>query len=108
MIVTKFHENRLTIDREISEKHAILVDQFNVTLGIVEMEPSQLAPKPIRPNQIQPTRPNTGSPQYRLAPCSSLTSQRHTTNSPQYRLAPPFLPGAGSQLQLQQRCSVTL
>ena len=33
MIVTKFHENRLTIDREISEKHAILV--FNVTLGIV-------------------------------------------------------------------------
>ena len=28
MIVTKFHENRLTIDREISEKHAILVDQF--------------------------------------------------------------------------------
>ena len=35
MIVTKFHENRLTIDREISEKHAILVDHFNVTLGIV-------------------------------------------------------------------------
>ena len=25
MIVTKFHENRLTIDRDISEKHAILV-----------------------------------------------------------------------------------
>ena len=34
MIVTKFHENRLTIHREISEKHAILVT-FNVTLGIV-------------------------------------------------------------------------
>ena len=31
MIVTKFHENRLTIDREISEKHAVT---FNVTLGI--------------------------------------------------------------------------
>ena len=29
MIVTKFHENRLTIDREINEKHAILVDHFN-------------------------------------------------------------------------------
>ena len=28
MIVTKFHENRLTIDREISEKHAILVDHL--------------------------------------------------------------------------------
>ena len=29
MIVTKFHENRLTIvDREINEKHAILVDHF--------------------------------------------------------------------------------
>ena len=28
MIVTKFHEKRLTIDREISEKHAILVDHF--------------------------------------------------------------------------------
>ena len=26
--VTKFHENRLTIDRKISEKHAILVDHF--------------------------------------------------------------------------------
>ena len=24
MIVTKFHENRLTIDREIDEKHVIL------------------------------------------------------------------------------------
>ena len=31
MIVTKFHENRSTIDREINEKHAILVDTFNVT-----------------------------------------------------------------------------
>ena len=28
MFATKFHENRLTIDREISEKHAILVDHF--------------------------------------------------------------------------------
>ena len=28
MIVTKFHENRLTIEREINEKHAILVDHF--------------------------------------------------------------------------------
>ena len=28
MIVTKFHENRLTIDRAISEKYAILVDHF--------------------------------------------------------------------------------
>ena len=27
-IVTKFHGNRLTIDREIDEKHAILVDHF--------------------------------------------------------------------------------
>ena len=26
MIVTKFHKNRLTIDQEINEKHAILVD----------------------------------------------------------------------------------
>ena len=34
MIVTKFHENRLTIDREISEKHAIWLITFNVTLGI--------------------------------------------------------------------------
>ena len=34
MIVTKFHENRSTIEREINEKHAILVDTFNVTLGI--------------------------------------------------------------------------
>ena len=28
MIVTKFHGNRLTIDREMDEKHAILVDHF--------------------------------------------------------------------------------
>ena len=54
MIVSKFHGNRLTIDREIDEKHAILVNltasrsivqmldhltcskliTFNVTLGI--------------------------------------------------------------------------
>ena len=35
MIVTKFQENRLTIDREISEKHAILdwLITFNVTLA---------------------------------------------------------------------------
>ena len=26
MIVTKFHENRLIIDREINEKHALLVE----------------------------------------------------------------------------------
>ena len=36
MIVTKFNENYLTIDREICEKHAILVDHFdfgrNVTM----------------------------------------------------------------------------
>ena len=35
MIVTKFHANWLTFVREISEKHAILVNTFNVTLGIV-------------------------------------------------------------------------
>ena len=45
-------------------------------------ESSQLAPKPSRPNQIQPTRPNTGSPQYRLAPVvlpvsRSVTSTDH-------------------------------
>ena len=34
MIVTKFHENLSTIDPEINEKHAILVDTFNETLGI--------------------------------------------------------------------------
>ena len=33
MIVTQFHENRLTIDREISEKHAILVDHFYCDIG---------------------------------------------------------------------------
>ena len=33
MIVTKFHENRLTIDREIGEKHAILVDHFKCDFG---------------------------------------------------------------------------
>ena len=72
------------------------------------------------PHGVQSTRPKTHSPQpdttdwpqYWLAPIparpSSLTSQRHTTDSPQYRLTPPFLPGAGSQSQLQQRCSVTL
>ena len=53
---------------------------------VARLKSSQLAPKPIRPNQIQPTRPNTGSPQYRHAPV--------------------VLPG--SQLQLQQRCNVTL
>ena len=37
MIVTKFHEYRLTIDREISERHVILVDHFNVTLGISDL-----------------------------------------------------------------------
>ena len=30
MIVTKFNENRLTIDREISQKHVILVDHFEI------------------------------------------------------------------------------
>ena len=33
MIATKFHENRLTIDREINEKHAILVDHFQYDFG---------------------------------------------------------------------------
>ena len=33
MIVSKFHENRLTIDREIGEKHAILVDNFYCDFG---------------------------------------------------------------------------
>ena len=35
MNVTKFHENRLTIDREIGEKHAILVDHFYCDFGYV-------------------------------------------------------------------------
>ena len=34
MIVTKFHENRLTIDREISEYMQSWLITFNVTLGI--------------------------------------------------------------------------
>ena len=34
MIVTKFHENRLTIDREISENMRSWLIIFNVTLGI--------------------------------------------------------------------------
>ena len=33
MIVSKFHENRLTIAREIDEKHAILVDKFYCDFG---------------------------------------------------------------------------
>ena len=33
MIATKFHENQLTIDREINEKHAILVDHFQCDFG---------------------------------------------------------------------------
>ena len=33
MIATQFHENRLTIDWEISEKHAILVDHFYYDIG---------------------------------------------------------------------------
>ena len=45
-------------------------------------ESSQLAPRPSRPNQIQPTRPNTGSPQYRLAPVVLPVSDTL------YRLAP--------------------
>ena len=52
------------------------------------MESSQLAPKPIRPNQIQPTRPNTGSPQYRLAPVvlpvSDTLPTRPDTDSPHH------------------------
>ena len=31
MLVTKFLENRMTIDGEISEKHAILVDHLSFT-----------------------------------------------------------------------------
>ena len=36
MIVTKFHENRSTIDRKILEKHAILVDHFYCDFGYSE------------------------------------------------------------------------
>ena len=38
MIVTKFHENWLTIHREINEKHAIprlITFIFNVNLGVI-------------------------------------------------------------------------
>ena len=34
MIVTKFHENQLTIDREISENMRSWLITFNVTFGI--------------------------------------------------------------------------
>ena len=51
---------------------------------ILYLESSQLAPKPSRPNQIQPTRHNTGSPQYRLAPVVLQVSRSVT----HYRLAP--------------------
>ena len=41
MIVTKFHEKRLTIDREINEKHAILVDfGYNLILPLTYVNPS--------------------------------------------------------------------
>ena len=53
-------------------------------------ESSQFALKPSRPNQIQPTCPNTGSPQCWLAPV--VLSVRDTLPT-----TPPFLPGAGSQ-----------
>ena len=40
MIVTKFLENRMTIDREISEKHAILVDHFSDVTFTLQSLPS--------------------------------------------------------------------
>ena len=63
---------------------------------ILFWESSQLAQKPSRSNQIQPTQPNTGSPQYRLAPVVLPVSDTLPTRpNSQYRLARPFL--AGSQ-----------
>ena len=44
MIVTKFHENRLTIDREINEKHAILVDNFSCDFGYSISQPHTSQP----------------------------------------------------------------
>ena len=65
--------------------------------------------KPSRPNQIQSTRPNTGSPQYRLAPVvlpvSDTLPTRPNTGSPHHSLQGQ---GVSDSCNSAIQCSVTL